>query len=134
MPKTLRLTPEVLEAAYEFLRITSPFKGWSLPHADDLEFRVTRHADRWGHFDDGESEARALGKSKPKASPRPYTCIAVSEIHVTNSLILLETMAHEMCHLHQHLIGSKAWPHHGPQFRALARRVCQVHGFKLETF
>ncbi len=33
----LRLTPEVLETSYEFLRSTSPFRRWKLPHADAVE-------------------------------------------------------------------------------------------------
>ena len=43
---TLPLTPAVLAAAYEYLRATSPFKGWRLPHCDEVEFSVTRHRDR----------------------------------------------------------------------------------------
>ena len=39
----LRLTPEILEGAYEFLRATPPFRGWRLPHADEVEFVVSRH-------------------------------------------------------------------------------------------
>jgi len=33
---TLPLTPATLTAAYEFLRTTPPFKGWKLPHADEV--------------------------------------------------------------------------------------------------
>ena len=32
---TLRLTPDMLAAAYDFLRTTVPFSRWRLPEADD---------------------------------------------------------------------------------------------------
>src|SRR5690349_18038866 len=40
---SLRLTPDIIEGAYEFLRMTPPFRGWRLPPADEVEFVVSRH-------------------------------------------------------------------------------------------
>ena len=61
----LTLTPEMLEGAYEYLRVSPPFSRWGLPHADHVMFRVLGAKDRFGHFrgrhrkaqgDDGFSE------------------------------------------------------------------------------
>ena len=41
MPK-LTLTPDMLESAYEYLRVSPPFCRWGLPHADHVMFRVLR--------------------------------------------------------------------------------------------
>lgn len=115
----LHLTPALLENSYELLRLTPPFKRWKLPHADDLEFRVTNHADRFGHYDDRD------GKAIPN--------IAVSSRHVKTLLGLFELLAHEMCHLYLHRQGRK-WEHHGPSFQRLADQVCRHHGFNREQF
>ena len=42
----MKLTPGILEAAYEFLRTTPPFKGWKLPSGVDITFRVIKKLDR----------------------------------------------------------------------------------------
>ena len=42
-------------------------------------------------------------------------------------------MAHEMIHLYQDETGT-ARGHHNPKFRKLAKRVCTIHGFDLESF
>ena len=46
----LTLTPEMLENAYEYLRVSPPFRAWNLPHADQVMFRVMGTRDRFGHF------------------------------------------------------------------------------------
>ena len=46
----LTLTPEMLEGAYEYLRVSPPFAAWGLPHADHVSFRVMGAKDRYGHF------------------------------------------------------------------------------------
>jgi hypothetical protein len=46
----LTLTPEMLEGAYEYLRVSPPFCHWGLPHADHVSFRVLGAKDRFGHF------------------------------------------------------------------------------------
>lgn len=119
----LHLTPVLLEATYERLRLTQPFKKWKLPHADELEFRVTRHKSVYGsfHFDD-------KGKGWPK--------ILVSTV-VTRTLSKLdEVMAHEMCHLReiQLSLSRASVANHGKQFLRLARDICRYHEFDLKTF
>lgn len=121
---TLRLTPLNLIAAYDYLKTTAPFNKWKLPHADDLEFHVTDHADRYGHILDFP-DAR-----------KKYLIIAVSVIKTNTTCALLETIAHEMCHLKQRRDrGYRARGQgHGPTFKRLAKDVCRSHGFDPKTF
>jgi len=117
---TLRLTPEMLAAAYEFLRVSAPFRAWSLPHADDVEFHVIAARDRRGHYCRGESA--------------PHR-IAVSAANVGHSETLLRTIAHEMLHLHQNERGTEtSRAEHNVEFHRLARIVCLHHGFDPRAF
>lgn len=114
----LSLTPEMLEAAYEYLRASPPFRGWNLPHADQVSFRVLGARDRFGHF--RGRHRRARGDS--------FSEIAISGRMVKSSELLIATMAHEMIHLYQDETGA-ARGQHNAAFRKLARRVCAIHGF-----
>jgi uncharacterized protein YbaP (TraB family) len=105
----LHLTPAILEASYELLRVSLPFRRWGLPHADDVEFHVTRHKDRDGDCTDGDT----------------YTIRISAERHSTLARVL-ETMAHEMCHMRDIT--------HGSLFQRLAKQVCKHHGFDPKTF
>ncbi len=122
MPK-LPLTPEMLESAYEYLRVSPPFCRWNLPHADHVMFRVMGTKDRFGHF---------RGRHR-RASDDEFSEIAISAGMVRSSDVLIATMAHEMIHLYQDETGT-ARGHHNPRFRKLAKRVCAIHGFDPESF
>ena len=114
----MALTPEMLEAAYEFLRTTEPFRRWKLPHADDIAFKITRHADRFGTFD---------------ATDPPQ--ISVSDRVVGHTQTLLMTLAHEMIHLRHHLTReARSDVEHGARFRRHAARVCRQHGWDAKAF
>lgn len=115
--RDVRLTPECLAAAYDFLRTASPFDKWNLPEAEDVHFAVLRGATRFG--DCGEH----LGKP----------CIRVSEgLHGRYTSVLV-TMAHEMIHVHMDAVTCVSkHAHlrtdnrtHGPAFRAFAAQVCK---------
>lgn len=112
----LHPTPELCEQTYELLRLTLPFRRWKLPHADALEFRVTRCTDRFGHFREGKS----------------WSDITISSFHVKTLAKLTETMAHEMCHVREWQLGAKG--NHGAVFGKLADLVCRRHGFDRRTF
>ena len=118
----LRLTPESLEAAYEFLRATLPFRRMKLPHADEVQFRVMVTRDCFGHF---------RGRSK---TTEDFNEIGVSQHMVKSTDVLISTMAHEMIHLYQHETGSDSRTDHNAQFRRIAARVCRIHGFEPEDF
>jgi hypothetical protein len=117
---TLRLTPTIIETAYEYLRSTPPFNGWSLPSADDVEFHVVKFAD-------------AYGDHLAQANGTPRIRICASRNRRTVNLIL--TLAHEMVHLHQRRTdGRRDSAPHGPKFKRLAKQVCRAHGFKFDSF
>jgi hypothetical protein len=113
---TLRLTSDMLAAAYDFLRVTEPFKGWKLPEAEDVGFHVLRTR---GHSADYSFEAG-------------IHLIRVSAARNGHAASLLATMAHEMIHLRQQILGDRG--HHTALFRRLAARVCRIHGFDPKTF
>jgi hypothetical protein len=121
-PGKLHLTPEALENAYEYLRSTLPFRRMNLPHADEMMFRVMGARDRFGHF---------KGRIKDNSDLNE---IALSQAKVRSTAMLMETMAHEMIHLHQHEKGSCTRGVHNAHFRRTAARVCRIHGFDPDTF
>lgn len=113
---TLRLTPDMLAAGYDFLRTTEPFRRWRLPDSDDLGFHVVREAAMSADF----------------GTEKGVPFIRVSENDNGHSATLLATLAHEMIHLRQHLTGDRE--HHGPRFRRMAARVCAAHGYDPKIF
>jgi hypothetical protein len=113
---TLKLTPDMLAAAYDFLCTTDPFCNWKLPESDEVGFHVVRDPSLSADF--------GVEQSIP--------FIRVSEAHNGHAATLLATLAHEMIHLRQHLIGDRE--HHGPRFRRMRARVCAIHGFDPKTF
>lgn len=113
---TLRLTPDMLAAAYDFLRTTQPFRGWGLPDSDALGFHVVRRSKISAEF--------GIENGVP--------FIRVSETYNGHTMTVLGTVAHEMIHLRQHLTGDRE--HHGPRFQRMAARVCRAHGFDPKTF
>jgi hypothetical protein len=117
---SLRLTPEVVAAAYEFLRASAPFRGWKLPEADEVEFHVIGARDRRGHYCAGEGATHR---------------IAVSAANVGHCETLMRTIAHEMIHLVQreHRCETPNAEHNG-EFWRMARLVCLHHGFDPRAF
>ncbi|HEY0266725.1 MAG TPA: SprT-like domain-containing protein [Rhizomicrobium sp.] len=120
----LTLTPEMLENAYEYLRVSPPFCRWNLPDADQVMFRVMGRRDRFGHF---------RGRHRRATGDDGFSEIAISAGMVRSSDLLISTMAHEMIHLYQDETGT-ARGHHNPEFLRLAKRVCRIHGFDYENF
>jgi predicted SprT family Zn-dependent metalloprotease len=114
----IHLTPSMLEASYELLRTTPPFKRWKLPEADDVEFHVTKHRDR-------QADCTSYVDMR--------VVIRISTTFHGRVAALLETMAHEMCHIHQRRL-SPGEREHGAAFKRLAAQVCRHHGFDPKTF
>lgn len=111
---TLALTPHMLEAAYELLRTTPPFRGWKLPPADDVEFRVKAIPHQGEFF--------------------PPARIVISAQRVGTLDRLAVVMAHEMVHFRLQLVGSTDKEDHGPDFQRCAARVCRHHLFDPKEF
>lgn len=116
---TLKLTPDILAAAYAYLNSTEPFVKWNLLDAEDVTFKVVK-----SRIDHAWLRSRH-GK---------FT-IAISGVTVGHTMSLMATMAHEMVHLHETL--AKLTPsnvQHGAAFKRLAKQVCRHHGFDPKTF
>jgi len=113
----LHLTPEILESCYELLRTTPPFRGWKLPHADDVKFVVSRNRDTCAHCEPGTN----------------FTLTVSQHLH-SQLCTLLVTLAHEMIHIHEYMIGVRGDIQHGADFKRLAKQVCRYHGFDSKAF
>jgi hypothetical protein len=120
----LKLTPQMLVGAYEYLRESPPFRQWRLPDSDQVSFRILGVKDRFGHF---------RGRHRRARDADGFSEIAISAHLVDSTELLMATMAHEMIHLYQDETGA-ARGHHNPQFRRLAKRVCAAHGFTFVDF
>lgn len=107
---TLPLTPDTLRAAYDFLATTPPFNKWNLPDGDDITFRVAKDRTLFGWHD--------------KRRGKPHL-IAISEYLVGQITTLMETMSHEMIHLHEERSCIRG--NHGPAFKKFAEQVCKIH-------
>jgi SprT-like family len=114
----LAITPAMLEATYELLRTTPPFKGWKLPPAEEVAFLILR----------------------TKRQFADHTCengghiIRVSQTRHKTIRTLIETMAHEMVHMRETQLGVRKDIAHGAEFKKLAKIVCSYHGFDPGTF
>lgn len=118
---TLPLTPAMLVAAYDFLATTPPFNGWGLPEGEEIVFKVVRTKRQFAWYQrDGKRHT-----------------IAVSAGKVTSSHMLLQALAHEICHLHLAELGMDnrgTVDTHNGAFRNLAAEVCKFHLWDLAAF
>ena len=113
---TLPLTKDLLRGAYDFLRMTPPFKKWKLPPGEIVKFVVTRSPTVQGDH--------ILVKG--------VHTIRVSCKKVGATSTLMELMAHEMVHVKCDRDGVKS--EHGADFKRAARLVCKYHGFDEASF
>jgi hypothetical protein len=108
---TLRLRRDAIAAAYDYLRLSDPFRAWHLPPSSEVRFRIVRDSKMFAEF----TVANGV-----------YT-IRISAAKNGHSDTLLGTLAHEMIHLRQELTGDREV--HGARFKRMAARVCAAHGF-----
>ena len=114
----MRLTLDILAADYELLRATRPFRGWRLPPANTLRFKVVKTPSRHGrHVQVGSDHT-----------------IEISKANVGTLSDLDRVMAHEMVHLYEGLHPDGAKSEHGARFRRLAKSVCKAHHWAEEGF
>jgi len=107
----MRLNLPILQAAYELLAATEPFIKWNLPDGEDVTFKVAKTPRDYGWYN---------------KHPGTAHLIAISGASVDLLPTLLETMAHEMIHLHEHQIGLRN-KYHGRSFYKLVNDVCDAH-------
>ncbi len=113
----LNLTPELMEATYELLRLTPPFKAWKLPEADAVAFHVIGSVHQADHCMVGDMHQIRISANKHKTLRA-----------------LTETMAHEMIHCHEAQLKLRSDVAHGAKFQRFADRVCKIHGFDRGQF
>lgn len=123
---TLRLTPQNIEDAYNYLKNTAPFNKWKLPDSDDVEFRVVHDPKLYAQY-----------VYDLESTPHKHR-IDISNALTKTTPVLMETMAHEMAHLRQRVSecckpGRKS-KSHGKPFKELAEKICRAHGFNPKTF
>jgi hypothetical protein len=118
----LRLSATVIAGAYEFLRLTAPFKSWRLPPAEEVDFVVSRHRFNVGYH-------RGL-----RRKVRSHE-IGISEVCVGHTNTLLRTVAHEMIHQYQQRSRTET-PNteHNAEFTRLGKIVCRHHGWDEKEF
>ena len=116
---TIKLTPELLEWAYELLNHTEPFDNWNLPDGHEIKFEVTKSAK-----DCGDYTGYTDGTHRIRISSR---CIGTLQK-------LIEIMAHEMVHLHQATARMETKSQHNAAFYKLAAQVCRIHKFDPKAF
>ncbi len=120
---TLPLTPEMLAAAYDYLRHTPPFHRWNLPEPEDITFRVARTRTMFGSYEQVGGVRHTITASGGK-------------IGQTGTLMRL--MAHEMTHMHLKITGlesKRGGPDtHNTAFRKFAAEICKVHSFDPKEF
>jgi len=117
----LKLTPEIVAAAYAYLTECEPFSKWNLPPAEDLTFRVSSSLKDFGFC--------VYPRIK---SERPT--IIISKKLIGSTQLLMQILAHEMVHLYMFHHGITDRGTHGPAFRKIAKRVCAIHGFDENFF
>lgn len=112
----MKITTEDITRAYEYLIQHKPFNGWALPESSEIKFKIIRSDMRMGEYDID-----------------PHT-IMVSSRSCHNWLSVLETVAHEICHMQCELLDHFKHYEHDKHFKRLARQVCTAFGWKLEEF
>ena len=119
---TLPLTPDMLEAAYNYLKVTPPFNRWKLPDADDISFKLSKAPKEFANY---------------QWSGNNHT-ITVSILSVGHTLTLLQYMAHEVIHMYLEEKGleskSGGSDAHNLHFKKFALQVCGYHGFDPKAF
>lgn len=114
----MRITPETIRTAYEFLSTCDPFDSWNLPHGDDVTFQVNRSRVFQGLHD--------LYRGRHR--------IRISERHVSTVQTLMIVVAHEMIHVHENEVNIETRAEHSEAFWKLADQVCSSLGFNRDGF
>ena len=113
------ITPDQLYACYEFMRIMPPFSSYKIPPASEVEFQIV-------------NDHRLHGWHKRNENCQ--NIFAISRNSVGHTVSLLFYVAHEMIHLVQAERGTHTRAAHNAEFRKIAEKVCEIHGFDLKVF
>jgi len=114
----LDITPAQVAAVYDCLREFPPFSKWRLPPSDEIEMHIGVQQDAYAHYHRQGSQHG----------------IEVSMLLVTDWDTLVETVAHEMVHLHQARAGTETRAEHNREWHRLAAIVCRRFGWAKDQF
>ena len=115
----MKLTADILAAAYDLLCLCPPFAGWRLPPSDDVGFVVTHDRNVRADF----------------TIVAGFPTIRVSADSNGSLASAIMVIAHEMIHLHQHLVKCETKnTEHNADFRRRAAQICRVHHWDLQAF
>lgn len=118
----LRITPDMMVEAYNFLKTTPPFSGWKLPDSDEVGFHVVP---------DPNTSADFVIEGDNSMHIRVSSAIPIH----ANTLLML--VAHELIHMYQSmhkLAKNKSALMHNADFKRRAKRICAVHGWDESLF
>ena len=112
----MKLTAKQVQATYDFLRAMPPFCNWRIPESQSVIIKVSNSQMVMGEY---ESD--------------PHM-VSISRVMNNNYDDVLQTVAHEMAHLACEKDGTECHADHGDSFKAKAKEVCDVWGWKVEKF
>ena len=115
------ITADHVKAVYAMLREFPPFSRWGLPESDEVEFDALD--------DDGTTLAEFCILADGDAE---VLCISANPILHSHISQLIKSVAHEMCHMRQHMTGrlpDNPQKHHNAAFRRAAYAVAKELGF-----
>ena len=114
----IRLTPETLAAAYDYLATMPPFDEWNLPDSSDVRFQVIKSRAVFGQVRWNGTQYHMQISSR------------MCQRHMT----LIATVAHEMAHIFQHSSCFMKRNVHDRAFWLLADEICSRHDFDRAVF
>lgn len=113
----LHITPEIMVASYELLRVCPPFRRWKLPPADAVKFKVALTPMWHGWF---RNEDPPL--------------IVISARSIGSLDMVTRVMAHEMVHFAQAIAGTARGAEHNADFYRRAALVCKSFCWDRKAF
>lgn len=114
------VTVKRMRAIYTMLLAFPPFDRWDMPPADQVRFFVLRDLRAMGVYNSGDKHHIGI---HPDTHWTLHTFVA--------------TMAHEMAHMRQEIIGKRPATkdeQHNRAFYAIARQICTKLGLDPERF
>jgi len=114
-----KVTDSAIRDAYLYLRSLPPFTRWNLPPAGDCTFGLLVGASHHAEYvKDGK-----------------HLILVNADTHITLTDMLM-SVAHEMCHQRQEILGRLPLvkDSHNAEFRRMAKQVCSAMGWDLQKF
>ena len=114
----MKLKPELIAAAYEFLRNTPPFNRWALPPTAEVTFSTLKdpHGALFGYY-----------QYDPEGQRMHHIRISEGKVGTIRTLVFV--MAHEMIHVAQVMERTTTKGEHNRDFHRRKRQIARLHGY-----